>query len=49
MADPMQHLDDNFDRLFGDAWNPTMPAKPEPMPVPSMPIPEFPLRGGREL
>jgi len=27
----------------------TMPAKPEPMPVPPMPIPEFPPHGGSEL
>lgn len=28
----------------------TMPAKPEPMPVPPMPVPEFPAKdGGREL
>ena len=38
-----------FDRLLGDAWQPTMPAKPEPMPVPPMPIPEFPTKGGSEL
>ena len=27
-------LDRDFDRLFGDAWQPTMPAKPKPMPDP---------------
>jgi hypothetical protein len=45
----MQHLDENFDRILGDRWQPTMPAKPEPMPVPPMPIPEFPTKGGSEL
>ena len=42
-------LDRDFDRLFGDTWQPTMPAKPEPMPVPQMPITEFPTKGGSEL
>lgn len=29
----LARVDDNFDRLFGDAWQPTMPDKPAPMPV----------------
>lgn len=46
----LAQVDADFDRLFGDAWQPTMPAKPEPMPVPPMPVPEFPAKdGGREL
>ena len=42
-------LDRDFDRLFGDTWQPTMPDKPAPMPVPVMPVPEFPPKGGHEL
>lgn len=45
----LAQVNEDFDRLFGDAWNPTMPAKPEPMPVPPMPFPEFPPKGGSEL
>ena len=45
----LAQVNEDFDRLFGDRWQPTMPAKPEPMPVPPMPIPEFPPHGGSEL
>ena len=30
----LTQVNEDFDRIFGDAWQPTMPAKPEPMPVP---------------
>lgn len=45
----LAQVNEDFGRLLGDSWQPTMPAKPEPMPVPPMPIPEFPPHGGSEL
>ena len=45
----LAQVNEDFDRILGDRWNPTMPAKPEPMPVPLMPVPEFPPNGGSDL
>lgn len=45
----LAQVNEDFDRILGDRWQPTMPAKPDPMPVPPMPIPESPPHGGSEL
>ena len=50
MTNPMQRLDDDFARMFGEQLaGLAPPVKPEPMPVPAMPVPEFPPKGGSEL
>lgn len=50
MTDPMQQLHEDFDRILGDAWQPTMPAKPEPMPSPdATPVAVWPPKEGVEL
>ena len=47
----LARVDDNFDRLFGDAWAPTIPTPPAPLPTrEATPVPEWPKKdGGHEL
>ena len=42
-------LDRDFDRIFGDAWQPTIPNKPDPLPTrEATPVPEWPRNEGVE-
>jgi len=46
MIDPWQRLERDFNEQLAGI---TPPRAPEPLPVPAMPVPEWPTNEGREL
>ena len=47
----LAQVKEDFDRIFGDAWTPTILTKPDPLPTrEATPVPEWPKKdGGHEL
>ena len=47
----LAQVNEDFDRIFGDTWTPSIPTPPAPVPTrEATPVPEWaPKNGGHEL